>query len=58
MIGVVIVDKLPNVLKSAPLTPAISFGEVSDTTVHPRAPMPLPKKDSAMTRACSRLNRL
>ena len=49
MIGVVIVERLPQVLNRPPLRPAISFGEVSEITVHPSAPMPLPKK-AAQTR--------
>ena len=48
MIGVVMPATAPNVLKTAPLRPAISSGEVSDTTAQPSAPRPLPKNASAM----------
>ena len=43
-IGVVMAAVLPNILKRPPLSPAISLGEVSETTAQPSAPMPLPKK--------------
>ena len=46
--GVVMPATFPNVLNKAPLKPAISFGEVSDTTAQPKAPMPFPKKAKHM----------
>src|SRR6185312_11799284 len=54
-IGVVIVDKLPNRLKTPPLTPTSSLGEASAITVQPSAPNPLPKNASVIspiTTAC------
>ena len=47
-IGVVMLERLPKVLNRPPETPPASFGEVSETTAQPSAPMPLPKKASAM----------
>jgi len=44
MIGVVIEEMFPNILKSPPLRPAISLGQVSEITAQPSAPMPLPKE--------------
>ena len=45
-IGVTIPAMLPNMLKMEPDKPMASFGDVSATTAHPRAPMPLPKNAS------------
>src|ERR1700682_743278 len=42
--GVVIPAMLPNRLNMPPFRPTIPLGEVSETTVHPSAPKPLPKK--------------
>ncbi|MNS61254.1 hypothetical protein D3C72_942780 [compost metagenome] len=39
---------LPNVLKMLPARPMTSLGAVSATTAQPSAPIPLPKKASAM----------
>ena len=47
-IGVVMPAVLPKVLNKPPLRPPASLGEVSDTTAQPSAPMPLPKKATAM----------
>lgn len=48
MIGVVIEEMLPHMLKTPPDRPVISLGAQSDMTAQPSAPMPLPKKASAM----------
>jgi len=45
--------RLPQRLKSAPFMPIIPFGEVSEMTVQPSAPTPLPKKEIDMNRSMS-----
>ena len=43
MSGVVMPAMFPQRLKSAPFMPTMPLGEVSEITVQPSAPMPLPK---------------
>ena len=50
MSGVVMPAMLPQRLKSAPFMPTMPFGEVSEMTVQPSAPMPLPKNEIDMNR--------
>src|SRR5215472_3762800 len=56
-IGVVMPARFPIRLNNPPLSPTMSFGDVSEITVHPKAPKPLPKKASdihRMTSHCAR----
>ena len=50
MSGVEIPAMLPQRLKSAPFMPTMPRGEVSEITVQPSAPTPLPKNESDMNK--------